>query len=248
MRSQRHQPSEPIPDQPDRRASWRPGIASRSRDDGQRLALTRADAYRGLPTALPTIDAVCNALHATARRHPPGRMAIETLEILLRLLPRHCWGQQPGPARDQRHPRQPPRILRSGRPNATSGRCTSTASSPSTGDAATPACAGTSTPRHERLQSPTRHRPEPYHGLRARAAESARSPTGLGRLPRPGRARRPMPSPRHAARCSPPAPRCRLATAPCSASSSTTRPRAPPPAPAQPACPLDAGDDPRAHA
>lgn len=95
MRSQRHQPSEPIPGQTDRSASWRPGIASRSRDDGQRLALNRADAYRGLPTALPTIDAVCNALHITARRHPPGRMAIETLEILLRLLPRHCWGQQP---------------------------------------------------------------------------------------------------------------------------------------------------------
>ena len=84
-----------LPGKPtEQRAGDQEAIASRSRDDGQQLALSRADDYRGLPTALPTIDAVCKALHATARSQPPGRIVIETLEILLRLLPRHCWDQR----------------------------------------------------------------------------------------------------------------------------------------------------------
>ena len=57
--------------------------------------MARAAAYRGFTTAIPSVEKACAILHATARRSPLGRAAVETLELLLRLLPRRCWNELP---------------------------------------------------------------------------------------------------------------------------------------------------------
>ena len=251
MRPQRR-PAKPnrSPTQPDRAATRRPGIASRSRDDGQRLALSPR---RRLSRPAHGLADDRRGLQRTPRHRapqPPGRVAIETLEILLRLLPRRCWDQQPGPARDQRHPRQPHRLLRTAGPTPPRAHCTSTASSPSTGGAATPACAGTSTPAHERLQSPTRHRPPPRHRLRPRAAGARQGhPRRPGRVPRPSvepvldAHRRGTPGAAHRRQQDARGRRALLGEHLDQLGHEPRRLHQP-----QPACPRDAGNDPRARA
>lgn len=64
----------------------RSGVACR--EAGQALALARCAAWRGFSPQLPNVEQVCAVLQRTARQGPAGRAAIETLDVLLRCLPR----------------------------------------------------------------------------------------------------------------------------------------------------------------
>lgn len=65
------------------------------RPEGQARALARAAAYRGFTQAVPNIPQLCRLLSATARRHGIGAAALQTLTVMLGLLPSGRWHTLP---------------------------------------------------------------------------------------------------------------------------------------------------------
>lgn len=65
------------------------------RPEGQARALARAAAYHGFTQAVPSVPQLCRLLSATARRHGIGAAALQTLTVMLGLLPPGRWHTLP---------------------------------------------------------------------------------------------------------------------------------------------------------
>ena len=95
MRPKRKHTTPADPEPSSSEACARPGIVGPEREEGQRRAQRRAARYQGFTSTLPTVGQACMAIRATARRGPLGKAASHTLEALLQLLPKSCWGGLP---------------------------------------------------------------------------------------------------------------------------------------------------------
>lgn len=67
------------------------------RPEGQARALERAAAYRGFTQAVPNVPRLCQLLSATARRYGIGAAALQTLTVMLSLLPPGRWREHEMP-------------------------------------------------------------------------------------------------------------------------------------------------------